>query len=307
MPDPPPPESIPPSAATPVARAAVQEAAAALLARVGVTSPPTPVSDQLAHCGLQTERFALTDPYSDRRIPVPLERARADIWPQVRGMIDAPARIVYTHRALQPMQERFCALHELGHFHLPWHLALLKYCSELDLSPMARAVWEREANLFAAACLFQGGGFARDADRAAFGLATLRRLARRWEASLEAAGREYVETRRFPCALVLARLRGEVATLAVATSGEPLLEIRYAVVSRPWRATVAGGGRIARGPALPWSHPATRIILAGGAGVLHEATTLPLEDGGSLAVAADMVGNGVDVLMLVRPEQDAPG
>jgi hypothetical protein len=299
----PPDSSAPETNTTPVARQAVQEAAARLLHDAGVRAPPTPVADLLAHCGLQTERFALTDAYSDRGLPVPLARARADIWPQVRGMIDATARIVYTHRVLQPQQERFCALHELGHFSLEWHLALLKYCSESDLSPTARATWEREANLFAAACLFQGQGFAREADRAAFGLNTLRRLARRWEASLEAAGREYVESRRLPCALVLARLRADVATVAVATAGDPLLEIRYAVGSRAWRATVPGEGRIPRGARLPWSHPATRILLAGGTGTLQEPAVLPLEPSGEIAVQADMVGNGMDVLMLVRPER----
>ena len=91
------------------------------------------------------------------------------------------------------MPERADWTDELGHYVLPWHNSLLQSCSETDLSPAARQVWEREANLFAMACLFQGAGFAREADRAGFGLNTLRRLARRWEASLEAAGREYVE------------------------------------------------------------------------------------------------------------------
>src|SRR5215212_1766242 len=110
MPDAP----LPPPEATtaPVAREAVRAEVGKLLAEGQVSGPPTPVPDLLAHCGLQTERFALTDAYSDRGLPVPLARARADIWPQVRGMIDAPARIIYTHRVLQPQQERFCALHE---------------------------------------------------------------------------------------------------------------------------------------------------------------------------------------------------
>src|SRR3954451_6130427 len=115
MPEPsaPPPESgVPATPAAPVARQAVQETAADLLRTAGVTGPPTPVDGLLGHCGLQTERFALTDAYSDRGIPVPLARARADLWPQVRGMIDTEAHVVYTHRMLQPSQERFCALHE---------------------------------------------------------------------------------------------------------------------------------------------------------------------------------------------------
>jgi hypothetical protein len=279
----------------------VRAAAAALLQQAGVSGPPTPVGGLLAVCGVQSEYFALTDVYSDRNLPAPLAQARADLWPQVRGMVDAAGPVIYTHRMLHPMQERFCALHELGHFHLPWHQAILRTCSETDLSPLAREVWEREANVFAAACLFQGEGFAREADRGRFGLATLRRLAGRWQASLEAAGRTYVESRRFPCALVLARLRPAVVGAREALVGEPLLELRYAVPSRAWRAALTAHGGVGRGAELPWAHPATRIVLAGGTGTLSETTTLPLADGTELAVQADMAGNGPDVLMLVQP------
>jgi hypothetical protein len=301
MPDSPPDSPAPDPGALPVARQEVRTAAAALLREAGVAGPPTRVAGLLAHCGIEYERFALTDLYSDRGHPVPLARARADLQPQVRGMVDVPARLIYTHRVLGPTQERFCALHELGHFRLPWHNELLKLCSELDLSPIARATWEREANLFAAACLFQGGRFAQEADGQPFGLAALQRLARRWAVSLEAGGREYVETRRLACAGVVARLRPDVALATEATAGEPLLEVRYAIGSRPWRARFGPEGHIARGARLPWEHPATRLLLAGGFQILREATLLPQADGEQVAVHAELVSTGTDVLMLVRP------
>ena len=301
MPDTLPDSPVPDPSALPVARQEVRAAAAGLLQEAGVGGPPTRVAVLLAQCAIEYERFALTDLYSDRGQPIPLARARADLQPQVRGMVDVPSRVIYTHRVLGPTQERFCALHELGHFRLPWHNDLLKTCSELDLSPIARAAWEREANLFAAACLFQGARFAQEADQQPFGLAALQRLARRWAVSLEAAGREYVETRRLACAWVVARLRPDVALATEATAGEPLLEVRYAIGSRLWRARFGPEGQIARGAPLPWNHPATRLLLAGGFHTLHEATTLPQADGEQLAVRAELVTTGTDVLLLVRP------
>ncbi len=302
MPDRLPPDSpAPDPGALPVARQEVRAQAAGLLQEAGVRDPPTRVAVLLEQCGIEYERFALTDLYTDRGQPVPLARARADLQPQVRGMVDVPGRVIYIHRVLGPTQERFCALHELGHFRLPWHNDLLKTCSELDLSPIARAAWEREANLFAAACLFQGERFAHEADAGPFGLRAVQRLARRWAVSLEAVGREYVETRRVACAWVVARLRPDVALATEATAGEPLLEVRYAVGSRAWRARFGPEGHIARGAPLPWNHPATRLLLAGGFHTLREATTLPQGRGTLLPVEAELTSTGTDVLLLVRP------
>jgi hypothetical protein len=301
MPDLPPDSPAPDLTTLPVARQEVRAQALRLLQDAGVQEPPTLVATLLAQCGIEYERFALTDLYSDRGQPIPLARARADLQPQVRGMVDVPSRMIYTHRVLGPTQERFCALHELGHFRLPWHNDLLKTCSELDLSPIARAAWEREANLFAAACLFQGERFARAADGSPFGLGTLQRLARHWAVSLEAAGREYVETRRIACAWVVARLRPDVALATEATAGEPLLEVRYAIGSRAWRARFGVEGHVPRGALLPWNHPATRLLLAGGFRTLRERTTLPQADGETLAVQAELASVGTDVLLLVRP------
>jgi hypothetical protein len=294
--DPTPPNPDRPETA-PVATQAVRAAAADLLWKAGVRGPPTLVADLLAHQGLQAEQFALTDPFSERGIPVPLAQARRDLWPAVRGMVDVPGRVIYTHRALSRLQERFCALHELGHFSLAWHNALLQTCSETDLSPVARAAWEREANLFAVACLFQGERFAREADAPPFGLGAIRRLAARWATSLEAAGREYVETRRIACAWVVVRLRPDLALASEATAGEPLVEVRYAVGSRPWRARA---GPIPRGSLLPWDHPATRTLLAGGTGQRRETTTLPQDAGGQVRVEAEAFSNGNEVLLLAR-------
>src|SRR5437763_924268 len=102
--------------AVPPAREAVLAAAADLLQRAGVRAPPTPLAELLAACALETDQFALSDPLSERGLPVPLARAQADLRPQVRGMVDVQGRVIYTHRTLQPAQRRFVALHELGHY-----------------------------------------------------------------------------------------------------------------------------------------------------------------------------------------------
>ncbi|HMA35563.1 MAG TPA: ImmA/IrrE family metallo-endopeptidase [Chloroflexia bacterium] len=300
MSDPPPADG----ALTPIDRPAVLAVAAALLARAGIATPPTPVATLLAASGLETDQFAFTDPYSERGLPVPLQQARADLRPLVRGMVDVAGRVVYTHRMLHPAQRRFVAFHELGHYLLPWHHSLLQCCSESDLSPAARQAWEREANLFAGACLFQGARFAQDAARPRFGWPAVRALAQRYEASLEAAARQFVQARGEPAALLVAGLRPEVAGSQLATSGEPLLAVRYAVASPAWWARHGRATLPAPGTLLPWSHPATPVLLAARRAVLSTALDGLLGTAPALPLRAELLCNGYDVLVLAVP---APG
>ena len=69
-----------------------------------------------------------------------------------------------------------------------------------------------------------------------------------------------------------------------------------------WRARFGPEGHIARGAPLPWNHPATRLLLAGGYHLLREATTLPQTSGTLLPVEAELTSTGTDVLLLVRPK-----
>lgn len=280
----------------PIDRAAVLAAAAALLGRAGVIAPPTPVEALLEAAGLVADQFAFTDPYTDRGLAVPLDRARADLRPLVRGMVDVAAQVVYTHRNLLPAQRRFTTLHELGHFVLPWHNSLLQYCSESDLSPAARQAWEREANLFAGACLFQGRRFTEEAARGRVSWGAVRRLAARYEASLEAAARQFVISRRDPCLLVVAGLRPDVAETRQARSGEPLLLVRYSAASPSWRGRAGPASLPPPGTTLPWVHPATSVMLHGGALVANLAG--PLDTDPTLPLYAELISNGYEVLLL---------
>jgi hypothetical protein len=287
--------------AAPVDRAAVLAAATDLLRRAGVTGPPTTIPTLLAACELADEQFAFTDPYSDQGLPVPLRHARADLRPLVRGMVDVVSKVIYTHRNLGAGQRRFVTLHELGHYVLPWHNSLLQYCSESDLSPAARQTWEREANLFAGACLFQGNRFTEEAARTPFGWPAVRRLAARYEASLEAAARQYTLSREGPCMLLIAGLRPDIADRQEATSGEPLLLVRYASVSPAWRRRYGPAGVLAPGTPLPWSHPATSVMLSPSRAVLAMPVDGPLGGDAAWPLRAELLSNGYEVLMLAMP------
>ncbi len=288
----------PPDSAASVDRAAVLASATTLLAAADVATAPTPVEALLAVHDLRTEQFAFSDPLSDRGLPVPLARAQADLRPQVRGMVDVPERVIYTHRGLGDTQRRFVTLHELGHFVLPWHATLLQTCSEQDLSPVARRAWEREANLFAGACLFQGAAFTAAARGGRFGWATVRRLAARYAASLEATARQFVISRPEPALLLVATLRPALAQARSAASGEPLLEVRYAAGSPAWYRSAGREALPAPGTPLPWPHPATRVLLATRPGTLGAALAGPLDDGAGPPLAAELLSNGHDVLLL---------
>lgn len=287
-------------AGAPIDRPAVLTAAADLLQRAGVTAPPTPLAALLGLCKLEADQFAFTDPYSERGLPVPLGQARADLRPQVRGMVDVESRVIYTHRNLLPAQRRFVTLHELGHYALPWHNSLLQFCSEADLSPAARQAWEREANLFAGACLFQGARFSQEAGAARWGWPAVRGLARRYDTSLEAAARQFVISRGEPAMLLVAGMRAEIATAATASSGEPLLAVRYAAVSPAWRGRYGAATIPAPGTLLPWAHPATAVLLATSRAVLSMPLAGPLDGDRSLPLQGDLLSNGYEVLMLAR-------
>ena len=287
-------------AASPVAHADTMAAARRLLQSARITRPPTPVEDLLAACGLATEKFLLSDPFADRGLPVPLAKARADLRPLVRGMVDVADKVVYIHANLGREQQRFVTLHELGHYYLDWHNALLQTCSEADLSPSARRAWEREANIFAKTCLFQGDRFAGDAARLAFGWRAARALARTYGASLEATAWEFVQARPQPVLLLVATLGGSARATSRATSGEPLLEVRYAVPSRAWRERFGRGAIPAPGAPLPWEHPATRLLLSGSRAVTPAQVSVSLPSGASVAVRAELLCNGHDVLMLAQ-------
>ncbi|WP_409410551.1 ImmA/IrrE family metallo-endopeptidase [Brevundimonas sp.] len=103
-------------------------------------------------------------------------------------------------------RRRFTIGHELGHFLIPTHVGNQR-CTQAHLSergfstPAQRR--EAEANRFAAGILMPKPWFERDADRLGLPeVGHLRKLARSYDVSLEAAANRFVELTSTPCAVV---------------------------------------------------------------------------------------------------------
>jgi hypothetical protein len=121
--------------------------------------------------------------------PAPLRRRIAAVRGRTLGALDRSARIIHlprsrsgrtvTTRVTETLQERFLIAHELGHDVLPWHQDALYLDNDAQLLPHARALFEREANYFAAALLLQSPLHGRALSRALTtgGLAALWRIA----------------------------------------------------------------------------------------------------------------------------------
>jgi hypothetical protein len=101
--------------------------------------------------------------------------------------------------------------------------------------------------------------------------------------------------------LLVAGLRPDIADRQEATSGEPLLLVRYASVSPAWRRRYGQAGVPPPGTPLPWSHPATSVMLSPSRAVLAMPVDGPLGGDPAWPLRAELLSNGYEVLMLAMP------
>ncbi|MFQ5803618.1 MAG: ImmA/IrrE family metallo-endopeptidase [Candidatus Methylomirabilales bacterium] len=201
----------------------IRELAIELLAECSISEPPTRKEPLLEHLSVRADT-----------LPLAIEDLmrlgfRYDLTPNIRAVSDVKEKEIYIHPILHYHQETWAVLHEIGHFRIDWHRELLYLCSEYDLSAQVRKIMEKEANDFAAECLFQGERFWREAYDYPFGMASVKLLADRY-ASFEATCRRYVENCPEPCALIVLAPRTRKKDLEV-VDGLPLLHIQYFVRS----------------------------------------------------------------------------
>lgn len=160
-----------------------------------VNEPPTPVVACVAHAKLSIEgRFSLGQ--------LPPGEYRALIDDQVfhlaiehtSGLLDRTNSRIYLKAGMVPGRRNFVTLHEVGHGWLPWQrLHPTHPDGEQNLDPDTRAREEWEANVFAAETLFQLDRFEREARDLPLELQSAMALADRFEASVHASLRRFVE------------------------------------------------------------------------------------------------------------------
>lgn len=174
----------------------------------------------LADCG-SPERLIQTilRHHLDWKPPMPIEALAVEVnileikdleTPSFEGALltdpDKSQGIILCRPGVPIGRRRFTIGHELGHFLIPTHVGNQR-CTPENLSERRFATpaqrREAEANRFAAGVLMPKPWFERDADRLGLpDVSHLRKLARLYEVSLEAAANRFVELTATPCAIV---------------------------------------------------------------------------------------------------------
>jgi hypothetical protein len=195
-----------------------QREAIKLLERLGRPEPPTPLASAL-------DLHDLSQHFVSKQMELPLP----DVTSYVRGVLDAPEKCIYVIED-KHVRRRFVSAHEIGHYVIPEHNALLQICNTWDLRADVRKELEREANAFAAALLSQGGRFCEECLQSDFSLEMLRRQCDRYEISYEAGMRRFVEGHDRPIALAVCK---PFATQSGAKANAAVLQ--YWAASDPYR------------------------------------------------------------------------
>lgn len=131
---------------------------------------------------------------------------------RVLGLLSIPEKVIYVDPSLSPERGRFTEAHEIGHHALPWHEGAYYGDDRATLSSDTRVHLEREANAFSAELLFGAGAFSAEANDYAPGIEVALALHGKYQVSIAATLRHYVEHSSQVVALVVtgnyANLRG---------------------------------------------------------------------------------------------------
>ncbi|HEY3713172.1 MAG TPA: ImmA/IrrE family metallo-endopeptidase [Jatrophihabitantaceae bacterium] len=165
---------------------------------------------------------------------------------RVRGFLAVRERIVYIDPHLRPTQARFVLGHEIGHDALPWQHAAYQVDDAGTLAPDVQEKFEREANSFAADLLFNIDELRLLSMSAPLSLTAPLELHTRFDASLIATTRRFVEDHHGTCALVLLG-QHEVRSL-----GRPAARLMFGVQSAKFADRY---GEVMRGLRLPSAWP----------------------------------------------------
>ncbi len=121
------------------------------------------------------------------------------------GLIDFRHRKIYLDQTVSANRQNFIKLHEVGHGVLPRqrHLREGYGDDEFTLEPEIDEQFEREANHFASAALFQLDHFQHEMMRLPLAFSAVRALAEKFGASIQATARRYVAKCPKRCALLV--------------------------------------------------------------------------------------------------------
>lgn len=211
---------------------------------------PTPVGDLVECAGLVVSaEAALDEDYADyfgvreeyqKALGASSYAALKSALRKTWGLIDLIDNIIYLDRAVSSQKQDFLKLHEVGHKMLPWQRATYMFPDhKATLAPDIKALFEREANRFAAEALFQGDRFTRQSRDLPLELETPLWLSRCYGSSAHAAIRRFVEVSHRCCAVLIMRPPKS------GTNGDSMYSVAYEVRSSAF-ATQFEGARFPR-------------------------------------------------------------
>lgn len=126
-------------------------------------------------------------------------------WKRLQGTFDFRSSEIWVSPGLHEMKRRFVISHEIGHAILPAHKQTFAYVDDFTrLPPLARDLFEREANQAAVEILFQGGQATEEFDSSPPSLKEICSVSSSFGTSIVSAARYSVETSRRAVAVAIA-------------------------------------------------------------------------------------------------------
>jgi|SRR5882724_1825811 len=147
---------------------------------------------------------------------------------KVFGFLDFRRELVYVDPTLPLTKRNFVTFHEITHRVLPWQGVIYTEEDHSTVTPECKDIFESEANFGASELLFQAS-FEKEAADYNVSIPSVLELASRYEASIHASMRRFVERHHESCAvLILKRTRREYE------NGDHSYVLCYPIASSPF-------------------------------------------------------------------------
>jgi Zn-dependent peptidase ImmA (M78 family) len=112
-------------------------------------------------------------------------------------------RLILVKNDMLWTRKRCSIFHELGHAAIPWHSNISYSCSEKDLDPKCSKIIERQAFDCGMEFMMPSNLFIADINCLPIGIEAIKKIANRYEASLEATAIRYTKLNQKICAIVI--------------------------------------------------------------------------------------------------------
>jgi hypothetical protein len=201
-----------------------------LLKAAEVQGPPTPRENIIA-CAKMVEAGEIDlDDFRESLLKRGLRRLverfdMTELWKKVRGLLRYDNRVFYVDPTQHRHQRIHCTYHEVYHAIDPVHKEtsdLIHLDTNETLAPWAKRKMEMEANLGSSLIRFQVDQLKQESRDFATSMETICHFAERFDASIHATLRRYVEDYDDSCIMLVFNETAEITS-----AGEPYYTLRY--------------------------------------------------------------------------------